>query len=68
MITRGRVLRALCRFDIATAEDVAGACGTTAARISGHLRRLIEAGLAQKLSTRLLSYVPTEAGRQAAKQ
>jgi predicted ArsR family transcriptional regulator len=61
--SRDRVLRALCRFDTATTEEISEACGCSKAQARGHLRKLVEAGLATALGGNYRRYLVTDAGR-----
>ena len=66
-MTRSGVLRALCRFDVATTDEIATACGGKRVQAASHLRALVTVGHAQTLGENYIRYSATEAGRAAAK-
>jgi len=67
MITRAKVLRALCRFDAATSEEISDVCGCSRAQARNHLRKLIDAGCASTSGANYIWYSATERGREAAR-
>lgn len=67
-MTMQQVLRALCRFDSATTEEIAQVCGGSKQTASHHLRRLAIAGHAVRLGRNYIRYSVTDAGRDAAKE
>lgn len=64
-VSQERVLRVLCRFESAGADEIAAACGCTSTRIRSQLKRLVDAGLVQRLDQRFGRYSATDIGRQA---
>lgn len=66
-MTRAGVLRALCRFDTATTEEIATACGGTRIQAAHHLRALVAAGHVSTLGENYIRYSATDTGRSAAK-
>lgn len=64
---RNKVLRALCRFDSATTEDIQLSCGCSKHQAQQQLRALVEAGYAERLGQTYARYCATETGRHVAR-
>jgi DNA-binding IclR family transcriptional regulator len=63
-----KILRALCRFDVANVEEIADVCGCNKASARQYLNGLVAEGHADRLGENYIRYFVTSAGREEARK